>query len=199
MPKCIHCNEFYADQLRRCPHCGRSPEESEGLSQLGTQAAPVSAVTIHARRRRRARSIMIGCLAALLVTIGVIAFPRGGEVSKDEQTASRPNPLPLVPNGPIAPPSELTPAKVDEEFGIESVRMVRHGVFVKGTCSPHAVVRVLVDGHPAALSPLGDRFTALVPLRRGTVDVVAEDVTGSIARLSADVIMAKSSTAPHRT
>ena len=59
MPKCQGCDEFYADQLRRCPYCGnmagvdRKAVEDEFVS--ADEATPAVPLGYRARQQRKRR------------------------------------------------------------------------------------------------------------------------------------------------
>jgi len=183
MPKCISCNEVYADQLRRCPHCGYTPE-AESRDGAGARRR-------HKARRsrgRHSRTIRLAVLSVLLAGGGlgaVIAFPRAADQRLDGD-------LTYVPPGEEPPidlpePDEIEAGRVSEGFQVTGTEIVGDRVLVTGTCSPRAIVRVLVDRVPAVLNAAADRFSALVPLGDGTVEVVAEGILGDRATLTRGV------------
>jgi len=201
MPRCIHCNETYADQLRRCPYCGQVPDMGpDALAALGQAAAPVSAVTLHARRRRRNLYVFVGgLLAALgLLSVGSLVL---FTVDKD------PDPLDVDLGSGSTPalvlevdqsnilPDGIRPQKVDLTLKVTSAVATPRGIVVEGVCSPMAIVRVAVDGHAAVIDPLGNRWRAVVPLKGTEVHVVGEGLNDDRAERTAKV---DSSVAPDK-
>ena len=71
MPKCVQCNETYAEQLRRCPHCGNAPDgrPSAELESSEADLAPaVSPETEPVRKRMWSSRLVI--YAALVLVLG---------------------------------------------------------------------------------------------------------------------------------
>ena len=188
MPRCISCNEVYADQLRRCPHCGDRPEghRPDQAQSLAKADKPRTSLGHAARRKRMRLAVLalIGAGVALTVSIGLPA-----RVDPKDEVEAYEEPIldDGMFDGPLTKPDELEAAAAGEGFEITSVSVSGADVYVEGTCSPDAVWRVLVDGRPAVISTRGDRFRAVVPIDTGVVNVVAEGVVGDPATLSRPV------------
>jgi formylglycine-generating enzyme required for sulfatase activity len=191
MPRCISCNEVYADQLRRCPHCGDRPEGHRPEQALAPEKPerPKSRPRLAARRKRLRLAVllMVGAGVALVASV---ALP-GRRDPKDEVIAYEEPILDvgMFDRGPLTKPDEIKPGAVDAEFKVSDVSVVGTDVYVEGTCSPDAVWRVLVDGRPAVLSARGDRFRAIVPVDADVVEVIAEGISGDRATLSKPVVV----------
>ncbi|MHC4972901.1 MAG: formylglycine-generating enzyme family protein [Planctomycetota bacterium] len=191
MPRCISCNEVYADQLRRCPHCGDRPEGHRPDQALAPAKAeqPKTSLGYAARRKRMRLAVLalIGAGVALAVSVGLPAAPD----PRDEVTAYKEGAIldeGMFDRSPLTNPDEIKAAPASEGWQVVSVSVVGADVHVEGTCSPDAVWRVLVNGRPAVISPRGDRFRAVVPIDTGIVEVVGEGLAGDRATLSSQVI-----------
>ena len=183
MAKCIGCGKAYADQLRRCPHCGEAPEP------LRTFVPADAPETARPRRARpRVQRIALFAVAAAALGVGaVLAWPRADDPAPEDVDPTRVLGSGMFPEAPMGLVEEIKPSPLAEAFEITSVRHFRDGVVVEGTCSPDAIARVLVNDRPAVLAPSADRWSAFLP--RGTVAVqaVAEGVAGDRAAKSAVV------------
>ncbi|MHC4819241.1 MAG: hypothetical protein ACYTF8_14445, partial [Planctomycetota bacterium] len=62
MPRCISCNEVYADQLRRCPHCGDRPEGHRPESHAPAKAEQPKSTLGYAARRKRMRFAVLALI-----------------------------------------------------------------------------------------------------------------------------------------
>jgi len=177
MGKCISCDEYYPDQLRRCPYCGETPDGTDPAQGFSVHP-PVRGLR-RRRRRRTDRLVWLGVLgAAVIALVAVVAWPGRGEREGDATITE-----PILGHGmwdeaPIGLVTEIEPGAITESFLVESARVFRGKALVTGTCSPEAVARVFVDGSPATIHPGADRWTALVELDDAIVHVVAEGVGG---------------------
>lgn len=191
MPRCICCSEVYADQLRRCPHCGDRPEgdRPEQALRPAKPERPKTSLGYAARRKRLrlAGLSVVGAGVALAVSIGLPTTPDPtDEVSAYEEGAILDEGM--FDRGPLTRPDEIKVGAASDGWQVTSVNVAGTGVYVEGTCSPDAVWRVLVNGEPAVLSPNGDRFRAVVPIDTPVVEVVGEGLAGDRATLSRQVI-----------
>ncbi len=190
MPRCISCNEAYADQLRRCPHCGDRPEgdRPEPVLKPAKPEQPRTSLGYAARRKRMRLAVLsvIGAGVALAVSV---SLPRSSdpldEVSAYEEGAILDEGM--FDRGPLTRPDEIKVGAASEGWQVTSVDVVGTEVYVEGACSPDAVWRVSVNGEPAVLSPRGDRFRAVVPIDTGIVEVVGEGIAGDRATLTSRV------------
>jgi formylglycine-generating enzyme required for sulfatase activity len=191
MPRCISCNEAYADQLRRCPHCGDRPEghraEQASASAKAEQSKkPGLGYAAKRKRMRLALISLIGAGVALTISIGLPSKPDPtDEVVAYEQPILDDG---MFDRGALTRPDEIKPGVAGDGFLVTEVSIAGAEVYVEGTCSPEAVWRVFVDGRPAVISARGDRFRAIVPVAAGTVEVVAEGIAGDRATLSKPVV-----------
>jgi len=189
MPKCISCNEVYADQLRRCPHCGYTAEP-----------APQETRPARSARRRPARRSgrRIGRLVILIVaTAGAglaaaLAWPSAVPKPPTDILVHRTPP----PGGgesetiPVLKPEEIEPDPVERNLEVTDAILLRDEVFVSGTCSPDAIVGIRVNGRWATILPDGTRFVARVPAGAGPVEVTADGIRGDHVTLRKDVARA---------
>ena len=185
MPKCISCNEVYADQLRRCPHCGYSAEPSSAETQ--------ARASLHQGRRSRVvRLAIVATLAAGAALGAVIAWPSAGTAPPDDLPPRRPS----TGNGTeeeaetvaLSKPDDIETAPVESEFQVTEARLEDGEVVVTGTCSTLAIVEVRVDGHRATVLRDGNRFAARVPDAGDAVEVVATGIRGDRAVLKREVV-----------
>ncbi len=153
MPRCIECHENYSDQLRRCPYCGASPDESP----IGGGKAPTPKLWPEELRLRRKRMAIVGlAVAALLSVVGFVLWPSGDD----------PAAVPTTPTETARlkrPPRRVTESRIDAKpadhmLAVTELRRFRGGLTVTGTCSPHGAVRIHVNGKVASLFPEGDGF-----------------------------------------
>ncbi|MHC4730940.1 MAG: formylglycine-generating enzyme family protein [Planctomycetota bacterium] len=190
MPRCISCSEVYADQLRRCPHCGDRPEGHRRDQALASAKAQQPKTSLgYAARRKRMRLATLSLLGAGMALAVSIGLPANSD-PKDEVSAYKEGAIldeGMFDRGPLTRPDELKAGAVSEGFQVTSVSVIGADVYVEGTCSPAAVWRVLVDGRSAVISTRGDRFRAVVPVDTGIVAVVAEGIAGDRATLSRPV------------
>ncbi len=192
MPRCIQCDETYADNLRRCPHCGEKAEAPPpgDLSALGTRKAPVTAAGRHARKMRSRRLMTVVGIALAAGSIAVVmAWPR--EAPPDREAPARAATVAEIAAeavASLAPPDEVSEGDPAHGFTITEARFVDGEVAVSGTIAFDAVVSVTVDGQPATISPDGTRFSVRLPLASGSVDVVATGIGGGEARLAREVV-----------
>ncbi len=180
MPKCISCNEVYADQLRRCPHCGYT---AEPVPQEARPRLPRPA-----KKPRLARIAMLAVVAAAAGLGGVLAWPSAQTPVPDDLPVRR---VP-VPDGEsetvaVSKPEEIEPAGVDRDLQITEARLEGDEVVVSGTCSPLAIAEVRVNGHRATILPDGGRFLARLPKGPDPVEVVAEGIRGDRVVLRREV------------
>jgi formylglycine-generating enzyme required for sulfatase activity len=182
MPKCISCNEVYADQLRRCPHCGYA---AEPIPQEARPARPAS------RRRRLPRVRRLALVAVLAAGAGlaaVVAWPS----PKVPQTDDLPRRHHHAPDeeseqAGTARPDEIKAEAVETGFQVTAARREDDRIVVTGTCSPHAIAEVLVNGRRATILWDGSRFVMRLPNDAGKVEVVATGVRGDTATRTAAV------------
>ncbi len=200
MPRCIQCDSTFADNLRRCPHCGEQAEAPPpgDLSALGTRKAPVTAAARHARRMRARRLLTAGGIAlAICLVATAIAWPKQRSPA-DELPAHVPTVAEITAEAAasLAPPDEVREGDPAAGFEITEARFVDGEVEVAGTIDGSAVVSVSVDGQSATISPDGRRFFARLPLAAGSVEVVATGIGGGAARLKREVVASASAPAP---
>lgn len=184
MPKCISCNEVYADQLRRCPHCGYSAEPVAPDSRPA-RGAP------RPRRRGRVLRIAVIAIAAAVAGLGaVIAWPSPKAGVTDDLPRLRRTPLPTDEFDPsvFTKPDEIEPLPVAKDFQVTEARLDGGEIAVVGTCSPRAIAEIRVNGHRATILKDGSRFTARVPAEGDAVEVVAAGVAGDRATLRKEVL-----------
>lgn len=182
MPRCLQCQEVYADQLRRCPYCGAGHET---LAVPAEEARPDRA----ALPRNRRRLVGIAILGALLASLGVVlvaALPGGSERPGTAGAEAEVPDLVSPFTGPLAPPDEILPGDPKDGFLVESVDPDRDGVRVSGRCSPDATVRVRVNGRAAVIEPDGSRWSIVVPADDGSLRVTAEGLNGLVHGEEAD-------------
>jgi len=180
MPRCLQCQEVYADQLRRCPYCGAGPETIEvGGDGARPRSNPVSA---RAWKRVIVRSVVVAVLLAVGAVVATVSLPRADRGSSGGSADLLPPDLPDIPAGPIAPPEEIAPGDPKDGFRVESAVVEGTLVRVTGLCSADAVVRIAVDGHPATIAPDGMSWTAVVPVGDLPLRVVAEGLDGTFHR-----------------
>jgi len=184
MPKCISCNEVYADQLRRCPHCGYT---AEPVPQETRQARGAS------RSRRRFRLARMGIIA--VVTAGValaaaISWPAPKAPVTDDLPRVRRTRIPEEEIDPLtlSKPVEVEPLPADRDFQVNEARLDGDEVIVTGTCSARAIVEIRVNGRRATILRDGSRFFARVPGAADAVDVVATGIGGDHATLRKEVL-----------
>lgn len=193
MPKCLNCEESYADSLRRCPHCGAAPDLGAGSGLrpvLPGRSAPPAPVEEPARSARLA---MLPVGLALLALLGVVAFVVVRRASKGASTDE----ATMAGTGHSAPreaaplpghgPDPLQPPPPGEGLEVVSVEVLGGLARVHGRCSPKGIARVTVDGMPAVLSPNADSFEAEVPVRGGRLKIVADGIDGLSASIDAEV------------
>lgn len=181
MPKCISCNEVYADQLRRCPHCGYTAEPAP------QDARP-------ARTPRPARGFRVGRLAIVVVVAAgaglaaVLAWPSVEAPVSDDLPVRR-VPVPDGESETVAPPKpvEIESSTVERDLAVTEARLEGDEIVVSGTCSRLAVVEVRVNGHRATILRDGTRFLARIPKGPDPVEVVAEGIRGDRAVLRKEV------------
>ncbi|MCZ6787833.1 MAG: hypothetical protein O7E54_11795, partial [Planctomycetota bacterium] len=179
MPKCIQCNETYADQLRRCPYCGDEPasrpatELESPVTGLGTPVSPVA----DARRRMLSRLLICGGLALLLGGASVVFMARGSGTDPDVVANGKPRKETM--RSPVEAPK---PGRIDEALTVTHARLEGDEIVVVGTCSPKTVVVVLVEGKPAVLSSQGTSFIARVPRGKAEVEIIGVAVGGTEVR-----------------
>jgi formylglycine-generating enzyme required for sulfatase activity len=181
MPKCISCNEVYADQLRRCPHCGYTAEPASQEARASGSARP-------AGRRRIKRLVLIAVVAAGAGLAGVLAWPSGTAATPDDLPARRrPPPEGEGEVATLERPKEIEPASVERDFQVTEARLEGDVVAVSGTCSPLAVADVRVNGRRATILRDGTRFVARVPAGQDPVEVVADGILGDRVALRREV------------
>jgi formylglycine-generating enzyme len=182
MPKCISCNEVYADQLRRCPHCGYTAEP------VPQEARPARTRGL-ARRPRITRLAIVVVVAAGAGVAGVLAWPSSHTPPPDDLPA-RPFSVPDGDEETVAPPrpEEIESAPVDRDFEVAEARLEGDIVVVSGTCSPLATVEVRVNGYRATILRDGTRFLARVPNGPDPVEVVGEGIRGDRVVLRKEVL-----------
>ncbi|MHC4548678.1 MAG: formylglycine-generating enzyme family protein [Planctomycetota bacterium] len=197
MPRCISCNEVYADQLRRCPHCGDAPDGGRDGIGSKRRLKPESPLGRAARGKRITRVAILGVALGGLALVVSISVP-GSPVPTDEVAAYEDPILDagMWDGGPLASPDEVQVAEVKEGFAVTEARVRGDKVHVTGTCSPDAAARILVDEQPAVLTPRGDRFRAVVPLDTGMVEVVALGIKGDRVTLTKPVDVDRGGEAP---
>lgn len=177
MPKCISCNEVYADQLRRCSHCGYAaeppPQESRQPRPQRTE-----------RRSRAARVVVIAIAAAAAGLAGVLAWPSSQHALLEDLLVRRSAPpADEVEPTPLPKPEEIEAMPVERDFQLTEARLDDGEIVVSGTCSALAVVRVRVNGEAATILRDGARFVARVPAGPEEVELVAEGIRGDRAVL----------------
>jgi len=148
----------------------------------------VAAAAARGRGGRHQRWLLGLAATCLLVATAAVVVPKAlvekGAQPEPESTAS---PRAIWEDMPLAPPEAVRTAPAAEEFAIEEARTVEGRLYVRGTCSLHAVARILVNGRPAVVGPSGNEFEAVVPLGDGSAEVVLEGVRGDRATLTAEV------------
>jgi formylglycine-generating enzyme required for sulfatase activity len=182
MPKCISCNDVYADQLRRCPHCGYAAE-------------PLPAETRPARpppRTRRARVRPVRAVALVVVVAGaalaaVISWPKPSPPESVLVVRATRTGIEETDPETILKPDEIKSDPVEHGFAVTEARAEDGVVQVTGTCSPRAVVEVTVNGRRATILYDGAGFRARVPHDGDRVEVVALGIRGDRIAVTKDV------------
>lgn len=182
MPKCISCNEVYADQLRRCPHCGYSAEpaapEAHARSGAGIGRTP-----------RIVRYAVVAAVAAGLTLGAVVCWP-SAEMAPPDDLPPRPR-MGTEEEAEVITlpkPDEIASDPVDRGFQVTDARVEEGEVVVAGTCSERAIVDVRVNGRRAAVLRDGNRFGARVPDEGDTVEVVATGIRGDRVVLKKEIL-----------
>ncbi|HEX5137893.1 MAG TPA: SUMF1/EgtB/PvdO family nonheme iron enzyme [Planctomycetota bacterium] len=183
MPKCISCNEVYADQLRRCPHCGYSAEPTPQETRPARSAKPARG------SRRIARIAIIAAVTAGAGLAAVLAWPDAESTSPSDLVVRRTPPPDGESETILAPkPAEIEPDPVDTNFQITDAMLLGDQVLVSGTCSANGIVGVRVNGSRATILRDGTRFVARVRAGAGPVEVTADGILGDHVTLRKDVV-----------
>ena len=185
MPKCIQCNETYAEQLRRCPYCGDQPDarpSAELKSPETGLATPVSPIPEARRKRLLSRLVIYAALALLLGGVSVVFMV--GNSGTEPEVVANPTPQRRTMLNPVEAPK---PGPPDEVLTVTHANLEGDEIVVVGTCSPKIVVAVLVEGKPAVLSSQGTSFIARVPGGKAVVEVIGLAVGGKEVRREATV------------
>jgi len=170
MPRCLQCNEPYADSLRRCPHCGASPhEEASPGAPVAASAAP-RRVSEEGAPKKKIPQLRLALIAALLAVGGlgaVLALP-GGAADDPAGAASSNTRRARASTGPRPKPRQkgIRPGKLETAVKLDEAVRIGEQVVVRGTIARNAVTRVTIDGRSVPISADGSRFQAL--LERGT-------------------------------
>ncbi len=183
MPKCISCNEVYADQLRRCPHCGYSAEP--GAAEAHARPGPPKG-----RRARILRYAIVAVLAAGAALGVVVCWPSSETPLPDDLPPPRPGTATDEEAEEVAlpKPDEIESLPVDRGFQVTDARLEDGEVVVSGTCSERAIVEVRVNGRRATVLRDGNRFLARVPDQGDAVEVVAMGIRGDRAVLKKEIL-----------
>jgi formylglycine-generating enzyme required for sulfatase activity len=181
MPKCISCNEVYADQLRRCPHCGYAAEPVPQETRASKPARPP-------RRRRYKRLALIAVATAGAGLAAVLAWPSTKPHVPDDLPVRRIS----TPDGEsevvtVERPEELEAPPIERDLQVIEARSEGDEVVVSGTCSPLAIVEARVNGHRATVLRDGTRFVARVPKGQDPVEVVVHGIRGDRVVLRKEV------------
>ncbi|MGQ0613199.1 MAG: formylglycine-generating enzyme family protein [Planctomycetaceae bacterium] len=193
MPKCLDCSEVYPDHMRRCPHCGDSPQRVGTAPILATparsaRAGGVQPPALRFRRGLRARPMILLVGVAALGLVAFFAIPRSGSRSPFWEEGELPEAdAPAARSIFLGPPDAFEASSPSEGFAVTGVEVDADSIRVSGTCAPRGVVRVLVAGQPAALSPAGDRFVCVLHEVGARVEAVAEGLDGKRARLDVEI------------
>jgi formylglycine-generating enzyme required for sulfatase activity len=184
MPKCISCNEVYADQLRRCPHCGYSAEPAppEPRARFGAGLPRIP--------KRVARYAAIAAVAAAAALGVVICWPSALTQPSDDLPPRRSHggaedesELVTLPK-----PQEIVADPVETRFEVAEARLEGAQFVVTGSCSERAIVEIRVNGRRATIQRDGNRFFARVPAAGDSVEVVAFGIRGDRATLKKEVV-----------
>jgi len=180
MPNCPDCALFYADSLRRCPHCGTA---TEVIRQRSLTMPDVGDEPTGGNRSRR------GVVLVLLLAIGAgglyftVGIPGAAEpVPIATPAAVRPKTSPVVVHQPHVRQEGIQPGSVEGALTVDEAVLYGHRILLKGTIAANAVVRVTVDGAPIPILPSGDRFQALLERDKTSVELVAEGIDGKTSR-----------------
>ncbi len=190
MPKCISCNEVYADQLRRCPHCGYTAEPA-------APDAPARAGVVPGRTRRVVRYAVVAVVAAGLALGVVLSWP-STEAPPPDDLPQRPHTIAEEESEPVAlpKPDEIESVPVEKGLAVTEARLEDGEIVVTGTCADHAVVEVRVSGRRATVLRDGTRFAARVPDEGDAVEVVALGIRGDRAVVKKEVVRSEEGEAP---
>ncbi|MEM8885973.1 MAG: SUMF1/EgtB/PvdO family nonheme iron enzyme [Planctomycetota bacterium] len=180
MPRCLQCNESYADSLRRCPHCGAAPQE-EAPAPLPGMGAPRRVETEEASWKSRIPPKRLALVAVLVSMLGLgITFALPG--SNDDDIGTTSNKPARKKSARKAQPREagggIKPAPLTDSVMVDEPMMLDDVVLVRGTIAANAVVRVLIDGKPVPISADGTRFQAIYPRTQTSFELQVEDVEG---------------------
>jgi hypothetical protein len=191
MPRCLECDQTYADHIRRCPHCGTAPDLPTGDGAIAgprpsTRPAGVPSA-LRSWQRRKGRLLIYLAFVAVVSVVGVVCTTAletsdvEGEVPP-VFAAGTPPPNLVAPEIPADLPTGVRPDPLEKSLEVFRAEVCADCVVVEGRVSPKAVVRVLVNGHPAVLSARGDRFRAVVPRKEDEVEVIGEGVNRATVR-----------------
>jgi len=180
MPKCPDCDLVFAETLRRCPHCGTATEV------LGQRESPADLAGWDPEKRAAPRRKWL--VAALgLVAVGALAFVVGVPGTAEPEVASVPTPRNRRAAESVAPrlqvrQSGIEPGELKGSVTVDEAVLYGERVLLTGTIAANAVVRVTVQGEPIPILPDGQRFQALLSLRKTSVEVIAEGIDGESVR-----------------
>ncbi len=193
MPKCLDCSEVYPDHMRRCPHCGDSPQRVGTAPILASAPRPARAAggqppALKLRRGVRARPVILLAGVAALGLVAFLAIPRSGSNEPAVEDEELPESAATVTRSIfLGPPDAFEAVSPSEGFAVTGVEVTAGSIRVSGTCSPRGAVRVIVAGQPAVLSPAGDRFVCILRDVGARVEAVAEGLEGKRALLQVDI------------